>query len=50
MLSPANRRTPLVDAPEAETVYRDRLDEQAAYFGITCDQAVTIAHEAAAFI
>jgi endonuclease YncB( thermonuclease family) len=38
-----------VDAPEAETAYRDRLDEQAAYFGITRDQAVTIAHEAAAF-
>jgi endonuclease YncB( thermonuclease family) len=38
-----------VDTPEAETAYRDRLDEQAAYFGITREEAVTIAHEAAAF-
>lgn len=38
-----------VDTPEAETAYRDRLDEQAAYFGITRDQAINIAHEAAAF-
>lgn len=38
-----------VDAPEAETAYRDRLDEQAAYFGLTREQAVQIAHEAAAF-
>ena len=38
-----------VDTPEAETAYRDRLEEQAAYFGITRDQAVTIAHESAAF-
>ena len=37
------------DTPEAETAYRDRLNEQAAYFGITREQAVTIAHEAAAF-
>lgn len=38
-----------VDTPEAETAYRDRLDEQAAYFGITRDQAIEVAHEAAAF-
>ncbi len=38
-----------VDAPEAETAYRDRLDEQAPYFGITRAQATDIAHEAAAF-
>jgi len=38
-----------VDAPEAETAYRDRLDEQAAYFGITREQAVQIAHEATEF-
>lgn len=38
-----------VDTPEAETAYRDRLDEQAAYFGITREQAVEIAHKAAAF-
>ena len=38
-----------VDAPEAETAYRDRLDEQAAYWGITREHAVTVAHEAAAF-
>src|ERR1700712_5355414 len=37
-----------VDTPEAETAYRDRIDEQAAYFGITAAQAVEIAHEAAA--
>ena len=38
-----------VDTPEAETAYRDRLDEQAAYWRITREQAVTIAHEASAF-
>jgi len=38
-----------VDTPEAETAYRDRLDEQAAYWNITREQAVEIAHEAAAF-
>lgn len=38
-----------VDAPEAETAYRDRITKQAAYFGITPDQAKEIAHEAAAF-
>jgi endonuclease YncB( thermonuclease family) len=38
-----------VDTPEAETAYRDRLDEQAAYWGITREQAKEIAHEAAAF-
>ena len=38
-----------VDTPEAETAYRDRLNEQAAYFGITRDQASEIAHEAAEF-
>lgn len=38
-----------VDSPEAETAYEDRLDEQAAYFAITRDQATQIAHEASAF-
>jgi endonuclease YncB( thermonuclease family) len=38
-----------VDTPEAETAYRDRIAEQATYFGITKEQAVEIAHEAAAF-
>jgi len=38
-----------IDTPEAETAYRDRIAEQAAYFGITKEQAVEIAHEAAAF-
>ena len=38
-----------VDTPEAETAYRDRIDEQGAYFGITREQTVAIAHEAAAF-
>jgi endonuclease YncB( thermonuclease family) len=38
-----------IDTPEAETAYRDRIAEQAAYFGITKEQAVEIAHEAAVF-
>lgn len=38
-----------VDTPEAETAYRDRLNEQAAYFGISREQAIELAHEAAAF-
>jgi endonuclease YncB( thermonuclease family) len=38
-----------VDTPEAETAYRDRIDEQAAYWRITREQAKDIAHEAAAF-
>ena len=38
-----------VDAPESQTAYRDRLDEQRAYFGITREQAVAIAHEASTF-
>ena len=38
-----------VDAPESETAYRDRLDEQGAYFGITREQAALLGKEAAAF-
>jgi endonuclease YncB( thermonuclease family) len=38
-----------VDTPEAETAYRDRIAEQAAYFGITPEQAREIAREASAF-
>jgi len=38
-----------VDTPEAETAYRDRLDEQAAYWGITPTEAATVAREASAF-
>jgi endonuclease YncB( thermonuclease family) len=38
-----------VDTPEAETAYRAPIVEQAAYFGITKEQAVDIAHEPAAF-
>lgn len=38
-----------MDTPEAETAYRDRLDEQGAYFGITREQATQIAHEATEF-
>src|ERR1043166_4357880 len=38
-----------VDTPEAETAYRDRLDEQSAYFGITREQAIQIAHESSEF-
>jgi endonuclease YncB( thermonuclease family) len=38
-----------VDTPEAETAYRDRLDEQAAYFGISRAQAAEVARQAAAF-
>ncbi|MBA3963956.1 MAG: thermonuclease family protein [Chthoniobacterales bacterium] len=42
-------RVYFVDTPEAETAYRDRIAEQAAYFGISSTQAVEIAHEATAF-
>jgi endonuclease YncB( thermonuclease family) len=38
-----------VDTPESETAYRDRLDEQSAYFGITRKQGAEIAHEASEF-
>lgn len=38
-----------VDAPESKTAYRDRLAEQAAYFGITRQQAVRVGDEAAEF-
>jgi endonuclease YncB( thermonuclease family) len=38
-----------VDTPEAEAAYQVRLDDQAAYFGITREQATTIAHEAGDF-
>ena len=38
-----------VDARESETAYRDRLDEQGAYFGITREQAAQLGNEAAAF-
>ena len=38
-----------VDAPESETAYRDRLDEQGAYFGITRQQAAQLGKEASAF-
>ena len=38
-----------VDTPEAETAYRDRIAEQAAYFGITKEQAIELAREASAF-
>jgi endonuclease YncB( thermonuclease family) len=38
-----------VDTPEAETAYRDRIGEQASYFGITPEQAMIVAHEAASF-
>lgn len=38
-----------VDTIESETAYRDRIAEQAAYFGITTAEAVTVAREASAF-
>lgn len=38
-----------VDAPESETAYRDRLDEQGAYFSITRQQAAQLGKEASAF-
>jgi hypothetical protein len=38
----------LVDTPEAETAYRDRIGEQAAYFGITPAQPIDPARQAAA--
>jgi endonuclease YncB( thermonuclease family) len=42
-------RASFIDAPESETAWRDRLAEQAEYFGITIDQAATVAREAAAY-
>ena len=38
-----------VDTVEAESKYADRLKEQAAYFGITEEQSLELAHEAADF-
>ncbi len=38
-----------VDTIEAETAYRDRIGEQAAYFGIERERAIELAHEAATF-
>jgi competence protein ComEA len=38
-----------VDAPESETAYRDRLDEQGAYFGITRTGAAIVGKEASEF-
>lgn len=38
-----------VDTPEKETAYRDRLDEQAAYFGIAREEAAVLAREASDF-
>lgn len=38
-----------VDTPEEERVYADRIQEQAAYFGISPDVAVEIGREASEF-
>ncbi len=38
-----------VDAPEEERVYKDRIAEQAAYFGISSDAAVEVGREASEF-
>ena len=38
-----------VDAPESKTAYRDRLDEQGAYFSITREQAAEVGEKASAF-
>lgn len=38
-----------VDTPEAETAYGDRIDEQAAYFGISKEQTIDLGHEARDF-
>ena len=38
-----------VDTIEGETAYRDRIAEQAKYFGITTAEAATVAREAVAF-
>jgi competence ComEA-like helix-hairpin-helix protein len=38
-----------VDAPETEAALADRLDEQAAYFGVTPAQAIKIGEEARRF-
>lgn len=38
-----------VDTIESETAYRDRIAEQAAYFGISMTEAATVPREASAF-
>jgi endonuclease YncB( thermonuclease family) len=38
-----------VDTPEEESVYADRIAEQAAYFGISPSAAVEVGHEASEF-
>jgi DNA uptake protein ComE-like DNA-binding protein len=38
-----------VDAPETTTEFRDRVEEQAGYFGITVDQNTTVGNFAKAF-
>ena len=38
-----------VDTPEAETAYGERIDEQAAYFGISKEQTIDLTHEARDF-
>jgi endonuclease YncB( thermonuclease family) len=38
-----------VDAPETDTEFRDRVEEQARYFGITVDQAVEVGQLAKTF-
>src|SRR5438552_14270299 len=38
-----------VDAPEEERAYADRIEEQAAYFGISTDAAVEVGREASEF-
>src|SRR5450432_1675252 len=38
-----------VDTPEEERVYADRIAEQAAYFGITPEEAIQAGHEASEF-
>ncbi len=38
-----------VDTPEAEATYEARIEDQAAYFGISYEQALQLAQEAATF-
>jgi hypothetical protein len=42
-------REALVDAPEEEAVYANRIAEQAAYFGISPNEAIEVGHEASEF-
>jgi len=38
-----------VDTPEEEKVYMDRIEDQAAYFGVSENTVIKLGHEASAF-